>query len=113
MPQKELFPWESFPYRLELKDRVAWFQCQEHMDKEIARYKLRPKDYKASCKRGYKIVKPEKPKRKIKPKVEKVIKPAPKHKPVDKKRKELLSPVMKFKTIQFDKQPKLLHPKRK
>ena len=29
---------ESFPYRLELKDRVAWFQCQEHMDKEIARY---------------------------------------------------------------------------
>ena len=42
-----------------------------------------------------------------------VVKPAPKPKPVDKKRKELLSPVMKFKTIQFDKKPKLLHPKRK
>ena len=36
MPVKELFPWDSFPFRLELKDRVAWFQCQEHMDKEIA-----------------------------------------------------------------------------
>jgi hypothetical protein len=119
MPQKELFPWESFPYRLELKDRVAWFQCQEHMDREISRYKLKPRDYKASCKRGYKIVKPEKPKRKTKPKADivkpkaKVVKPAPKPKPVDKKCKELLSPVMKFKTIQFDKKPKLLHPKRK
>ena len=119
MPQKELFPWESFPYRLELKDRVAWFQCQEHMDREISRYKLKPRDYKASCKRGYKIVKPEKPKRKTKPKADivkpkaKVVKPAPNPKHVDKKRKELLSPVMKFKTIQFDKKPKLLHPKRK
>ena len=64
MPEKELFPWESFPYRLQLKDRIAWFECQEHMDKEIARYNLKPKDYKASCKRGYKIVKPERPKRK-------------------------------------------------
>ena len=121
MPDKELFPWESFPYRLELKDRVAWFQCQDHMEKEIVRYNLKPRDYKASCKRGYKIVKPEKPKRKTKPKANivkpkpkaKVVKSTPKPKPVDKKRKELLSPVMKFKTIQFDKKPKLLHPKRK
>ena len=100
------FPWEAFPYRLDFTDksRVAWFECQEHMDKEIARYNLKPKDYKASCKRGYKIVKPEKPKRKVKSKIEKVVKP------VDNKRKELLNPVMKFKTIQFDKKPKLLHP---
>ena len=117
MPDKELFPWESFPYRLDLKDKVAWFQCQDHMEKEIARYNLKPKDYKASCKRGYKIVKPERPKRKAKtkPKVEAVVKPAPtpKPKPVDKKRKELLSPMMKFKTIKFDKKPKLLHPQKK
>ena len=108
MPEKELFPWEAFPYRLQLKDRIAWFECQEHMDKEIARYNLKPKDYKASCKRGYKIVKPERPKRKVKPKAD-VVKP----KPIEKKRKELLSPVMKLATIQFDKQPKLLHPKMK
>ena len=100
------FPWESFPYRLQLKDRTAWFQCQEHMDKEIARYNLKPRDYKASCQRGYKIVRPDKPKRKKK----EIVKHAPK--PVDNKRKELLSPVMKFKTIQFDKKPKLLHPRK-
>ena len=119
MPTKDMFPWDTFPYRLELKDRVAWFQCQEHMDREISRYKLKPKDYKASCKRGYKIVKPDAPKRRTKPKAD-IVKPAPKPKakvtrpkPVEKKRKELLSPVMKFTTIQFEKQPKLLHPKKK
>ena len=79
----------------------------EATGEEIARYNLKPRDYKASCQRGYKIVRPDKPKRKKK----EVIKPAPK--PVDKKRKELLCPIMKFKTIQFDKKPKLLHPKRK
>lgn len=104
------FPWESFPYRLRLKDRTAWFECQEHMDKEIARYNLKSKDYKASCKRGYKIVRPEKLKRRKK----EVVKPkVSKPKSVDKKRKEILSPVMKFAPIQFDKQPKLLHPKSK
>ena len=104
------FPWESFPYRLQLKDRVAWFQCQEHMDKEISRYNLKPRDYKASCKRGYKIVRPDKPKRKKK----EVVKPKiSKPKPVDKKRKEILCPVMKFAPIQFDKKPKLLHPNMK
>ena len=84
------------------------------MDKEIARYNLKPKDYKASCKRGYKIVKPEN--QKVRKKAD-VVKPKPKAvskpKPIDKKRKEILSPVMKLATIQFDKQPKLLHPKMK
>ena len=94
---KQLFPWESFPYRLELKDRIAWFMCQEHMDKEIARYKLKPKDYKKSCKRGYKIVKPDKPK-KVKRRV------------VDKTRKDLLAPIVKSKNIEFDKKVKLLNP---
>ncbi len=96
------FPWESFPYRLQLKDRIAWFECQEHMDKEIARYNLKPRDYKASCKRGYKIVRPEKPKKRKR----EVVKPK-----IETKRKDLLAPVMKFKTLQFDKQPNLLNPK--
>ena len=100
------FPWEAFPYRLDFtyKSRVACFECQEHMDKEIERYNLKPKDYKASCKRGYKIIRQSKPKKRKK----EIIKPK-----VETKRKELLSPTMKFKTIQFDKQPKLLHPKMK
>ena len=105
MPVKEKFPWESFPYRLELKDRVAWFQCQEHMDKEIARYNLKPKDYKVSAKRGHKIIRPErKPNRK-----KEVVKP----KSNSKKREDILRPIMKFKTIEFAKQPNLLAPRYK
>ena len=93
----KLFPWDSFPYRLDFTDksRVAWFECQEHMDKEIARYNLKSKDYKASCKRGYKIIKPEKPKT---------------QKRKNLKRSELLNPNMKtLRPLTFEKQPKLLN----
>ena len=108
MPTKQkinLFPHESFPYRLELKDRTAWFQCQEHMDREIARYKLRPKDYKKSCKRGHKIV-TEKKKTVVKKTVVKTKK-------VSKKREDILHPSMKYKTIQFDKRINILNPRYK
>ena len=101
MPTKtkpNLFPWESFPYRLELKDRTAWFMCQEHMDKEIARYNLKPKDYKKSCKRGHKIVS------------EKTV---VKKKTVSKKREDILSPSMKSKTIKFAEDTNILKPKYK
>ena len=101
MPTKtkpNLFPWESFPYRLELKDRTAWFMCQEHMDKEIARYNLKPKDYKKSCKRGHKIVS------------EKTV---VKKKVVSKKREDILSPKMKAKVIKFAEDTNILKPKYK
>jgi len=101
MPTKQkvnLFPWDSFPYRLELKDRIAWFECQEHMDKEIARYKLKPKDYKKSCKRGHKIVS------------EKTV---VKKKTVSKKREDILSPKMKAKAIEFAKDTNILNPRYK
>ena len=103
MPTKQkvnLFPWDSFPYRLELKDRIAWFECQEHMDKEIARYNLKPKDYKKSCKRGHKIVNEKKT----------VVK---KKKAVNKKREDILSPSMKSKAIEFAKDTNILKPKYK
>ena len=93
-----LFPWESFPYRLELKDRTAWFMCQEHMDKEIERYKLKPKDYKKSCKRGYKIISK---------------KTVVKKKTVNKKREDILSSSMKSKAIEFAKNANILKPKYK
>ena len=102
MPTKtkpNLFPWDSFPYRLELKERTAWFACQEHMDKEIARYKLKPKDYKKSCKRGYKIISEKKT----------VVK----KKPVSKKREDILSPKMKAKAIKFAEDTNILKPKYK
>ena len=107
MPTKQKvnpFPHESFPYRLELKDRTAWFQCQEHMDKEIARYKLKPKDYKKSCKRGHKIVSEKKTV---------VKKTVVKNKQVSKKREDILSPKMKAKVIKFDKNINILKPRYK
>jgi len=110
MPVKELFPWDSFPFRLELKDRVAWFQCQEHMDKEIARYNLKPKEYKKLAKRGHKIQKPEKPEKPKNKKKSDLVK----SKKQNLKRTNLLhSKVMKFETLSFEKLPKLLHPKMK
>jgi len=52
--QEELYPSESFPYRLEFKDgketRICHFQCEEHRKKHIDRYKLKKKDIKL----GYK-----------------------------------------------------------
>lgn len=39
----ELFPWETFPIRMEWKEkgitRVAWFECHEHMQKQYDRVK--------------------------------------------------------------------------
>ena len=103
-PVKNLFPWESFPYRLELKDRTAWFMCQEHMDREITRYHLKPKDYKKSCMRGHKIISEKKTV---------VKKTAVKKKQVSKKREDILSPKMKAKAIKFDKHINILNPRYK
>jgi len=45
--EKELFPHETFPFRLDHKNekRVCWFQCIEHAEKYIIRYSLTSKDY--------------------------------------------------------------------
>ena len=45
--KQELFPHQTFPYRLEIKKqkRLCWFVCHEHALKEITRYNLQPKDY--------------------------------------------------------------------
>jgi hypothetical protein len=44
-----MFPFETFPFRLEYKDgndiRVCHFQCEEHRDKHIKRYGLRKGTY--------------------------------------------------------------------
>ena len=68
------------------------------MDKEIARYNLKPKDYKKSCKRGYKIVS------------EKTV---VKKKTVNKKREDILSSSMKSKTIKFAEDTNILNPRYK
>ena len=57
-----LFPYQTFPWRLEVnKDHhnvkgialtVCHFECEEHLQKCLDRYKLRPKDYKVSNRYG-------------------------------------------------------------
>jgi hypothetical protein len=54
MTSTELFPYENHPYRLEFGDKknltICWFECEEHLNKYIVRYKLDKKiikiDYK-------------------------------------------------------------------
>ena len=56
------FPYETFPWRLEVNRdyhnvkgialTVCHFECEEHLQKYIDRYKLKPKDYKVSNRDG-------------------------------------------------------------
>ena len=56
------FPYATFPWRLEVnKDchnvkgialTVCHFECEEHLQKYLDRYKLRPKDYQVSNRDG-------------------------------------------------------------
>jgi len=56
------FPYETLPWRLEVnKDyhnvkgialTVCHFDCEEHLQKYLDRYKLKPKDYKVSNRDG-------------------------------------------------------------
>ncbi len=41
-----LFPYELFPWRLEHDNTICHFQCEEHLQKHIDRYKLKPRKYK-------------------------------------------------------------------
>lgn len=40
------FPYELFPWRLEYKDKsvICYFECEEHLQKYIDRYRLNPKN---------------------------------------------------------------------
>lgn len=50
MKKNPLFPYESFPYRIDLSDkkekRICWFECEEHVNKYIKTHKLKKRDYK-------------------------------------------------------------------
>ena len=57
-----LFPYVTFPWRLEVNKghhnvkgialTVCHFECEEHLQKYLDRYKLKPKDYKVSNRDG-------------------------------------------------------------
>lgn len=52
----ETFPYDQFPYKLihvEGKDKkTCYFQCQNHLDKYLARCKFNSKDYEIFVKPG-------------------------------------------------------------
>ena len=71
------FPYETFPWRLEVnKDchnikgialTVCHFECEEHLQKYLDRYKLKPKDYQVSNRDGKSIKSSQKHKTKLQP----------------------------------------------
>ena len=71
------FPYETFPWRLEVnKDchnikgialTVCHFQCEEHLQKYLDRYKLKPKDYQVLNRDGKSLKSSKKHKTKLQP----------------------------------------------
>ena len=69
------FPYETFPWRLEVnKDchnvkgialTVCHFQCEEHLQKYLDRYKLKPKDYQVLNRNGKSLKSSKKHKRNV------------------------------------------------
>ena len=56
MISTELFPYETFPIRIEFGEKknttICHFQCQEHLDKYLERYKLDKKTIKLDYRDG-------------------------------------------------------------
>ena len=73
-----LFPYQTFPWRLEVnKDchnikgialTVCHFECEEHLQKYLDRYKLRPRDYKVSNRDGKSLKSSQQHKKSVQPK---------------------------------------------
>ena len=71
------FPYETFPWRLEVnKDchnvkgialTVCHFQCEEHLQKYLDRYKLKPKEYQVLNRNGKSLKSSKKHKRNVQP----------------------------------------------
>jgi hypothetical protein len=70
-----LFPYEKFGFRLEFGEKknitVCWFECQEHLDKYLERYKLD----KRTIKIDYRDGEPVSPSKRNKRSVEQTPKP--------------------------------------
>lgn len=56
MISTDLFPYEKFGYRLEFGEKknstVCWFECEEHLDKYLERYKLDKRTIKIDYRDG-------------------------------------------------------------
>ena len=56
MISTELFPYERFGFRLEFGEKknstICWFECQEHLDKYLERYRLDKRTIKIDYRDG-------------------------------------------------------------
>jgi len=85
----ELFPYEKFAFRLEFGEKknptICWFECQEHLDKYLERYRLDSKTVKIDYRDGKPTDTSEKRKRSVeqkpKPKGDGGASPVRKRKP--------------------------------
>ena len=60
-----LFPYQTFPWRLEYDRTVCHFECEEHLQKYLDRYKLKPKQYKVSNRDGKSLKSSQKHKKSV------------------------------------------------
>ena len=60
-----LFPYQTFPWRLEYDKTVCHFECEEHLQKYLDRYKLKPKQYKVSNRDGKSLKSSQKHKKSV------------------------------------------------
>ena len=69
MISTELFPYEKFGYRLEFGEgknpTICWFECEEHLQKYLERYKLDSKTTKIDYRDGKPIESSKKHKRSV------------------------------------------------
>lgn len=53
MIDSSLFPYQNFPYRLQFGQKkditICWFECEEHLDKYLKRYKLDKRTITINC----------------------------------------------------------------
>ena len=65
----ELFPYETFPIRLEFGEKkhstVSYFQCDDHLQKYLERYKLDKTTIKIDYRDGEPVVRSKKHKRDV------------------------------------------------
>ena len=60
-----LFPYQTFPWRLEFDKTVCHFECEEHLQKYLDRCKLKSKDYKVLNRDGKSLKSSQKHKTKL------------------------------------------------
>ena len=69
MISTELFPYDKFGYRLEFGEKknstICWFECQEHLDKYLERYKLDKRTIKIDYRDGEPVDTSKKRKRSV------------------------------------------------